>query len=180
MGLVKYGRNAVHYPGVAQLIAHRFWEKRFPLREIMLDITQQKGTSTELHCILDLTNLGIRCLKPVDESSKYDVVADLNGRFIRIQCKTASWVTDTVEEKVAFSISTCCQTTNTKKTTRYKYSKNDIDYFYTWFEGQGYLVSIEEATGVTFRWRYEYPKSNQRQGIHIANDYKIEEVLKEV
>ena len=57
----------------------------------MLDNTQQKGTLTELHCIMDLTNLGIRCLKPVDESSKYDIVADLNGNFIRIQCKTASW-----------------------------------------------------------------------------------------
>ena len=145
----------------------------------MLDITQQKGTVTELHCILGLTNLGIRCLKPVDESSKYDVVADLGqGKFIRIQCKTSSWATDTKEEKVAFTISTCCATTNTKSTTRHKYSKDDIDYFYTWFQGQGYLVSIEEANGLTFRWRYEYPATNQKQGIHIANEYKIEEVLK--
>ena len=145
----------------------------------MLDITQQKGTVTELHCILDLTNLGIRCLKPVDESSKYDVAADLGqGKFIRIQCKTSSWATDTKEEKVAFTISTCCATTNTKSTTRHKYSKDDIDYFYTWFQGQGYLVSIEEANGLTFRWRYEYPATNQKQGIHIANEYKIEEVLK--
>lgn len=147
----------------------------------MLDITQQKGTLTELHCILDLTKLGYRCLQPVDESSKYDIVVDLEkGKFIRIQCKTSSWVTDTIEEKVAFDIQTYCQTTNTKTTTRYKYSKDDIDYFYTWFEGQGYLVSIEEATGTTFRWRYEYPKSGQKQGIHIANDYKIEEVLKAI
>lgn len=147
----------------------------------MLDITQQKGTSTELHCILDLTNLGYRCLTPVDESSKYDVVVDLGqGVFKRIQCKTASWVKDTAQENTAFLINTCCQTTNTKATTRYKYSKDDIDYFYTWFEGQGYLVSIEEAAGVTFRWRYEYPISGQRQGIHIASDYKIEEVLKAI
>lgn len=146
----------------------------------MINETQRKGTSTELHCILDLTNLGIRCLTPIDESSKYDVVADLNGKFIRIQCKTASWVTDTAIKNTAFSIATCCQTTNTKSTTRYKYSKDDIDYFYTWFEGQGYLVSVEEATGVTFRWRYEYPISNQKQGIHIADDYKIEEVLKAI
>ena len=83
----------------------------------MLDNTQQKGTLTELYCILDLTKLGIRCLTPVDESSKYDVVADLDGRFIRIQCKTASWVTDTATEKSAFCIYTCCQTTNTKSTT---------------------------------------------------------------
>lgn len=144
----------------------------------MLDITQIKGTTTELHCILDLTNLGVRCLKPVNESSKYDIVADLNGKFIRIQCKTASWVTDTVQEKVAFMISTYCQTTNTKSTTRHKYSESDIDYFYTWFEGQGYLVSIKEAAGFSFRWRYEYPSSNQKQGIHIADDYKIEGVLK--
>jgi hypothetical protein len=147
----------------------------------MLDNTQQKGTITELHCILDLTNLGYRCLKSVDESSKYDVVVDLGqGKFKRIQCKTASWANDTKQEHVAFQINTCSQTTNTKTTTRHKYSKDDIDYFYTWFEGQGYLVSIEEATGVVFRWRYEYPETNQKQGIHIASEYKIEEVLKAI
>ena len=145
----------------------------------MLDITQQKGTITELQCILDLTKLGYRCLKPVDESSKYDIVVDLGkGNFKRIQCKTSSWATDTKIPQVAFEIATCCQTTNTKSTTRHKYSKDDIDYFYTWFQGQGYLVSIEEATGTSFRWRYEYPSTGQKQGIHIANEYKIEEVLK--
>lgn len=61
----------------------------------MLDITQQKGTITELHCILDLIALGIRVLTPIDDSSKYDVVADLGNKFIRIQCKTASWVRGT-------------------------------------------------------------------------------------
>lgn len=146
----------------------------------MLESTQQKGTLTELHCIIDLTNLGIRCLIPFDESSKYDVVADIDGNFIRIQCKTASWVTDTAIPETAFMIYTCCQTTNTKSTTRHKYSKNDIDYFYTWFNGQGYLVPIEEATGVTFRWRYEYPTSGQKTNIHIAKEYKIEEVIKAI
>lgn len=147
----------------------------------MLEETQRKGTITEVHCILDFIKLGYRCLKPVDESSKYDVVVDLGkGVFKRIQCKTSSWATDTKEEKTAFQISTYCQTTNTKTTTRHKYSKDDIDYFYTWFQGQGYLVSIEEASGLSFRWRYEYPSTNQKQGIHIANDYKIEEVIKTI
>ena len=143
----------------------------------MIENTQQKGTLTELHCILDLTELGIRSLTPTDEASKYDVVADLNGKFIRIQCKTSTWAKDTAIPNSAFYISTCCQTTNTKKTIRHKYSKDDIDYFYTYFQGQGYLVSIEEATGSSFRWRYEYPSSNQKSGIHIADEYKIEEVI---
>ena len=143
----------------------------------MIESTQQKGTITELHCILDLTEMGIRTLTPTDEASKYDVVADLNGKFIRIQCKTSRWATDTATPNVAFSIDTCCCTTNTKKTTRHLYSKNDIDYFYTYFQGQGYLVSIEEASGKTFRWRYEYPSSGQKAGIHIADEYKIQEVI---
>ena len=49
----------------------------------MLDETHQKGITTEIHCILDLTSIGIRCLKPIDDSSRYDVVADLNGKFIK-------------------------------------------------------------------------------------------------
>lgn len=144
----------------------------------MINETQKKGTMTELHCIMDLTALGIRCLKPCDECSQYDVVADINGKFIRIQCKTSTWATDTAKEKVAFHISLRRQTVNTKRTIHYKYSKADVDYFYTWFNGQGYLVSIEEATGSSFRWRYEYPNPNQTKGVHIADDYKIEEVIK--
>lgn len=145
-----------------------------------MDITQQKGLTTEIHCILDFTELGYRCLTPVDDSSKYDVVVDIGNRFIKIQCKTASWAKDTAQENVAFTIKTEYQTTNTKKTTHYKYSAEDVDYFYTWFNGQGYLVSIQEATGGTFRWRYEYPSSGQKQGIHIAADYSIEEVIKRI
>lgn len=143
----------------------------------MLDITQQKGLSTEIHCLQDFVNLGYQCLIPFGDSCKYDIAVDLGNKIIRIQCKHSRWSTDTAQEKVAFEIATCCQTTNTHKTTRYKYSKNDIDYFYTWFNGQGYLVSIEEAAGNTFRWRYEYPSSEQKQGIHIADNYKVEEVF---
>lgn len=144
----------------------------------MLDGTQQKGLITELHCMQDITNLGYECLQPISDSSKYDVVLEIKGHFYRIQCKTATWAKDTMDLNTAFEIRTYSMTTNTKKNIRYKYSAEQIDYFYTWFNGQGYLVSINEATGTTFRWRYEYPKNGQKQGIHIADNYKIEEVLK--
>ena len=143
-----------------------------------MDITQQIGLSTELHCILDLTNLGIRCLTPVDDSSKYDVVADIDGKFIRIQCKSSKWARRVAHDNEAFEFSTVRVTINTKKATRYKYNANEIDYFYTWFNGQGYLVSVDEAQGTQFRLRYEYPSNNQKEGIHLAENYKIEGVLK--
>ena len=146
----------------------------------MLDITQQKGLKTELHCLQDFIELGYQCLLPYGDSCKYDVAVDIGNQIIRIQCKTARWSNDTKIPETAFEINTCCQTTNTQKTTRYKYSEKEIDYFYTWFQGQGYLVSIQEATGNTFRWRYEYPSSGQKAGIHIADNYKMEDVLKEI
>ena len=143
----------------------------------MLDITQKKGLSTELHCLQDLTELGYQTLIPFGDSCKYDIAVDLGNKILRIQCKHSSWSNDTAQSEEAFQINTCCQTTNTKTTVRHKYTEDEIDYFYTWFEGQGYLVSIQEASGVSFRWRYEYPSSGQKQRIHLAKDYKIEDVL---
>ena len=144
-----------------------------------LDETIQRGLLTELHCIEDITKMGFHCLKPISDASQYDIVVDVQGKFYRIQCKSSSWVKDTKVEHTAFELQTCRSTVNTTSGfTRYKYSADEIDYFYTWFEGQGYLISITEATGTTFRMRYEYPSNGQKSGIHIADNYKIEEVLK--
>ena len=143
----------------------------------MLDITQQKGLAIELHCLQDMTAFGYQCLTPIGDSCRYDVAVDLGDRIIRIQCKSAHWSLDTKEPNVAFQFNAARQTTNTKKTIRYKYDSNEIDYFYTWFEGQGYLIPIGKVTGTTFRMRYEYPSSGQREGIHIAKNYTVEKEL---
>ena len=144
----------------------------------MEQTSQQKGTITELHCILDFMNLGYRCLKPIDEGAPYDIVVDIGGsKFIRIQCKTAKMAKDVKELNAAFAITTYRQTINTKSITRYKYTKDDVDYFYTWFAGNGYLISIGEATGMYFRLRYEYPCNNQHKDIHIAKNYEIGTVM---
>ena len=146
----------------------------------MLSDTNKKGLSTLIHALYDFTMLGFQCSTPFGDDCKYDLVVDLNGKFVRIQCKHSRWSKDTAIKNVAFEISTCCQTTNTKKTTRHKYTDEQIDYFYTWFNGKGYLVSIKEAVGTSFRWRYEYPDKNQKQGIHIASNYELTEVLKTI
>lgn len=145
----------------------------------MIDSTQQKGLLTELDCIRDFTRLGFQCLQPVGDSCKYDIAVDTGTKIYRIQCKHSHWAKDTQVPETAFEISLRRQTTNTQKTIHYKYSSEEIDYFYTSFNGQGYLVSINEAVGALFRWRYEYPNPHQRQGIHLAANYTIEEVTKQ-
>lgn len=144
----------------------------------MLESTNIKGLSTLIHALQDFTEIGYQCSTPFGDNCKYDLIVDIDGKLLRIQCKHAHWSTDTAQKNVAFEISTCCQTTNTKETKRHKYNASQIDYFYTWFNGKGYMVSIKEATGYAFRWRYNYPSKNQIEGIHIASNYEIKEVLK--
>lgn len=139
--------------------------------------TQQKGLLTELHCIQDFTELGYMCLTPVDDSCKYDIAVDMGNKIIKIQCKHSTWCKDTRYENEAFEIATSSITVNTKRMIRYKYKSSDVDFFYTWFNGKGYLVPISDATGFVFRLRYTYPKTNQKKRIHIASDYELHKVL---
>lgn len=149
-----------------------------------MDVTLRKGLSTELQCIQDFIQLGYFCSIPYGDSCRYDIIVDIDNILYRIQCKTSSWCKDTANEKVAFSFESRTTTTNTKGITRKTYSEKEVDFFYTCFGGQSYLIPIEEVAGkTTFRLRYEYPSNNQKQGIHIADDYllskQIQKLVKE-
>ena len=64
------------FRGVAQLVARVVWKLRFLIifeNKVILDITQQKGLTTEIHCLQDLTELGLQCLIPFGDSCKYVV-----------------------------------------------------------------------------------------------------------
>ena len=139
-----------------------------------MDSTLSKGMITELECIKAFIDLGYHCSIPYGDCARYDVVVDIDNKLYRVQCKTSRWSTDTVKEKVAFEISTRTTTTNTKKTIRKTYLEDEIDFFYTCFNGESYLIPIAEISGKTsFRIRYEYPSNNQKQGIHLASDYEL-------
>lgn len=139
-----------------------------------MDSTLSKGMITELECIKAFIDLGYHCSIPYGDCARYDVVVDIDNKLYRVQCKTSSWSTDTVKEKVAFEISTVTTTTNTKKTIRKTYSEDEVDFFYTCFNGESYLIPIAEIAGkTTFRIRYEYPSNNQKQGIHLASNYEL-------
>ena len=71
--------------------------------------------------------------------------------------------------------------TNTKKTIRKTYSEDEVDFFYTCFNGESYLIPIAEIAGkTTFRIRYEYPSNNQKQGIHLASDYELKNQISKI
>ena len=137
-----------------------------------MDITQSKGNIVELQCISAFIELGYECSIPYGNGAKYDFIVDYNGELLRIQCKSSSHPRkDGEEDTQAFQFSTVCQTTNTKKTVKHRYTTFDIDYFATYFQGKVYVVPVDEcSTSKTLRFS---PPANGCKNYNKAEDYLI-------
>lgn len=135
-----------------------------------MDYTKSVGNVTELQCLSKFISMGFDCAIPYGDASKYDFVVDLNGEFIRVQCKTAREVEDGV-----FLMTCYTQTTNTKETVKHRYTHEDIDYFATYYKGKVYVWSLDESSSTkTLRL---FPPNNGSKEWNNAADYEIEKVF---
>ena len=134
--------------------------------------SKQKGNITELECMLAFIKLGYNVLTPYGDCERYDFVVDINGKFYKIQSKTAS----TDDNGASFKFS--CRSANRKdgNIVHQHYTKDEIDFFSTVFNNQVYLIPVELCGGDK-RLRIEPPKNGQLKGISWAKDFKLEEVV---
>lgn len=138
-----------------------------------MDITQSKGNFVELQCLSAFIERGYECSIPYGNGAKYDFIVDYNGELLRIQCKSSSHPNKKgIIDTQAFQFSTCSQTTNTIKTTRHKYNSSDIDYFATYFNGQVYIVPVDECSNHK-TLRFSPPNNGQKNNYNKAEDYLI-------
>lgn len=135
--------------------------------------SKYKGNITELESMLAFMKLGYNVLTPYGDCERYDYVVDVNGQFIKIQSKTAS----TEDDGASFKFS--CRSSNRQNggIVHHSYSKDEIDYFVTTFNGKCYLIPVEEC-GSDKRLRLLPTKNGQTRGITWAKDYELEEVVK--
>lgn len=131
-----------------------------------MNFTQSIGNVTELKCISKFIELGYEVSIPYGNGARYDFIADVNGELLKIQCKSSSAV-----DEDAFSFKTTSTTTNTIKTIRHNYTKQEIDYFATCWKDIVYLVPVEEcSTAKTLRLK---PPKNHNPNYNKAEDYEI-------
>jgi hypothetical protein len=135
--------------------------------------SKQIGNITELETMLAFVKLGYNVLTPYGDCERYDFVVDKNGTFIRIQCKTAC----SVDDGASFRFSGRSSHKSGGKVVHHTYTKNEIDYFVTHFNGKCYLIPVEEC-GAAKNLRILPPKNEQAQRIAWAKDYELEEVVK--
>ena len=133
--------------------------------------TNQKGLITELEVALKLIKMGYQVSQPLNADCKYDFIVDVNNRLLRIQVKTAHISTKT-ENAIQFK---CRSITGHNEIRTSLYSKEEVDYFATYWDGEVYLVPVGECSAEkTLRLSKEVFRSNSS----YAEDYIASEVLK--
>ena len=135
--------------------------------------SKQKGNITELECMLAFIKMGYNVLTPYGDCERYDFVVDKDKKFYKIQSKTSS------SENDGASFTFSCRSNHRKDggIVHHTYTKEEIDYFATSWNGKVYLVPVEEC-GSDKRLRLEPTKNGQVRGVTWAKDYELEEVIK--
>lgn len=135
--------------------------------------TNQIGKITELEVLLYIQKLGYSISIPFGDKDRYDQIWDINGRLLRIQVKTSHWAD---EEHTCIEFKCESSSLRSSGIKNLKYSKMEIDYFATYWEGKCYLVPVEECS-TKKKLRFKAPKTNIST-CNFAKDYEVEEVLK--
>lgn len=134
--------------------------------------TNQLGKITELEVLSYVMKQGYSVSIPFGDKDRYDQIWDINGKLLRVQVKTSHWYKN---EQSAIEFKCLTNYVKTTGNVEHKYSKEEIDYFATYWEGKVYLVPVEECSSKKIL-RFS---AKQNQGtICWAKDYEFEEVIK--
>lgn len=117
--------------------------------------------------------LGYNVSIPFGDCERYDFIVDVNGKLLKIQCKTAI----TKDDGASFIINGRSNMRKNGKIHHQTYNKKEIDYFATYFKQKCYVVPVEEV-GSGKRLRLEASKNCQKERVNFAKDYEIEKIFK--
>jgi hypothetical protein len=128
--------------------------------------TKNKGDLGVLKAQLDLYEKGYLILTPHTEHAPFDLVGYKDGKFLRIQVKYRTAKNDKIE--VPFR--TCWADKNGTHTQDYDKNEIDVMCVYCPDTDKCYYVNPQECNK-TFNLRLSTPKNNQKNGIHMAENY---------
>lgn len=134
----------------------------------------QKGDIVELSIATILRNNNCTIYFPFGNTAKSDLIAEHKNRLYRIQCKFAhiSYLENGEIDYAVFKTYT-----STRHNDKIQYTKEDIDFFATVINDQGYLIPVEDITSIEQRLRFARPKNNQTKNVTYAENYILENVL---
>jgi len=126
---------------------------------------------TELACQVAFSDVGILLSQPIINDSRYDFIADIEGKLYRVQCKSSA----PNEDGTAFTFLVSNRNWNGGQKRSYK---GEVDFFFTTFEGVDYLIPIDDVgvSSKTLRLKAKTDENN----IAWAEDYEFLTSLKKI
>ena len=131
-----------------------------------------KGDITEISCMLEFIKRGYNVSIPYGESAKYDFIVEINNKFYRFQSKTSR-----LNKNGSIHFSKRMIRKNNKECHTEFYTKNDIDYFCTYYNSECYIVDINIGSKNDFKLRIKEAKNNQTEKINFAENFTIDKFL---
>ncbi len=139
--------------------------------------TKSSGEYSEIVIAERLLRAGYNVLTPSGDSLRYDlVIEDADGKFWRVQCKTAWLETRGSDEVVKFATAS----------NHYHYRGGKYDHARRGYQGQVeyfavyspdldkvYLIPIDHAGASDMSLRLTTPKGRNQHGIKMAEDYEL-------
>jgi len=133
--------------------------------------SKRKGNIGQFGVGLALTKLGYSVFTEEGDISKIDLIAEKDGKLIKIQAKSITPVNGQIPIPLKKS----------GPNYQFYYDADMFDYFaiYDLEDGKVYLVSsdILKTHNTQFNLRKNPPKNNQEHSINMARDYLIDKVL---
>jgi hypothetical protein len=126
------------------------------------------GKITEIEVMSYIIKKGYSVSVPFGDKDRYDQIWDINGKLYRIQVKTSHLYAKNTGKAIEFS------TTGNSNGRTTSYTKDDIDYFATFWEDQVYLVPVEETSSKKV---LRFESTSNQPNISWAKNYTVEEVL---
>ena len=138
----------------------------------MISTTNTVGIIGEQAAILAFVSHGYQVSTPVGNNARYDLVVDIDGRFVRIQVKTTQCV------KNGLMVFGTCKS-NPYKHEGIRYNKNEVDFFALYCIENGYLglFPVSEQSLKQTTLRLEKPRSKQRANVKFADDYEFNKMI---
>ena len=121
------------------------------------------GSIAELAVATRLVREGWRVLLPYGENTRYDLVAERGGRFVRIQVKYTT-------PKAGVLPVNCCSSNNWS-VLQYTPEEIDIIAVYNSQDERIYFVPVTQLPKGNMKLRLDPPKNNQRAKVRYAAQF---------
>ena len=137
---------------------------------VKIGSSNHKGAVAEVRIAAAAIELGIPVSKPLAEHERYDLVFDIDGRFVRVQCKWAARRGDVMVLRFESS------RRGPEGFVRTPYVDGEVDAIAAYCPDTDtcYFVPVSEVgPRMALQLRLAPPKNGQKASIHLAADYEL-------